>query len=334
MPDINARFPATYSTLSAAALASDVLPDYGVGDIADCRFYSMGVNDTYVVETARGETYFLRVYRLGMRSLSDVEYELDVLNHLHHKGVAVARPLPRQDGSLIRILPAPEGARYAVLFTAAVGQEPSYDADPVGMSCKYGQAVARIHNALQDFSSQRVRLSNDLEHLIDTPLKNIQPLLNGRAEYWAYIQRFAETVRQRIVELPGSALEQGVCHGDLQGFHAHIAPDGVMTFYDFDFCGYGYRAHDLAVFRWSARLDEQELVWWEPFLRGYREEHPINELDERAIPLFICARHVWHMGLHTGNAHFYGYGSLGDAYFERRIEWLRSLQADYLTTKE
>ena len=324
-------FPTTYSTLSTQALATDVLPDYGVGAVADCRFYSLGVNDTYVVETVQGGTYFLRVYRRGLRSLSDVGYELDVLNHLHRKGVAVARPLPRQDGSLIRELPAPEGTRYAVLFTEAEGKEPSYKQDPKGMAFKYGQAVARMHNALQDFTSQHVRLSADLDYLIHTPLKNIQPLLSHRADDWTYVQRFADTVRQRIVDLPIGALERGACHSDLQGFHAHIAPDGTMTFYDFDFCGYGYRAYDLAVFRWSARLDDQEDVWWEPYLRGYRGERSVNELDVRAVPLFICGRHVWHMGLHTANARSYGYGGLNDAYFDRRMAWLRDLEADYLT---
>jgi Ser/Thr protein kinase RdoA (MazF antagonist) len=189
-----------------------------------------------------------------------------------------------------------------VLFTAVVGKEPSYDSDPESMAFKCGQAVARIHNAVQDFTSQHVRFSIDLDHLIDTSLRNIEPVLSYRTDDWAYVQQFAETVRQRILGLPSSALEQGVCHGDLQGFHAHIAKDGTVTFFDFDFCGFGYRTYDLAIFRWCATLKEQENVWWEPYLQGYREERHANGLDVQAIPLFVCARHIWHMGLHTGNA--------------------------------
>ena len=96
---------------------------------------------------------------------------------------------------------------------------------------------------------------------------------------------------------------------------------------------HAYRAYDLAVFRWCARLKEQEHVWWPPYLRGYREKRAVNGLDVEAVPLFICARHVWHMGLHTGSVPDWGHGDLGDAYFDRRLGWLRELEADYLTVE-
>jgi hypothetical protein len=56
----------------------------------------------------------------------------------------------------------------------------------------------------------------------------------------------------------------------------------------------------------------------------------VSDLDLQAIPLFVCARHIWHMGLHTANARDWGYGGLGDKYFDRRLQWLRALEADYL----
>lgn len=327
MPKI---FPATYSTLSVSALAVDLLPNYAIGEIADCKLYSVGVNDTYQVRTKKGETYFLRVYRSGLRTRAEVEYELDMLEHLHRKGVAVAHPLVDQENRRLLEVDAPEGQRFAVLFTQAVGIEPSYDENPEEMSHRYGQAVARIHNALQDFNSQHIRPHIDLQHLIEIPLVNIQPVLSRRAEDWAYLQQFANAVSQHITALPAGALELGACHGDLQGYHAHIANDGTLTFYDFDFCGSGFRAYDLAVFRWCGRLSDKELVWWEPYLRAYRELRPLADLDLQAVPLFICARHIWHMGLHTGNASDWGYGDLNDAYFDKRLKWLRELEADYL----
>jgi Ser/Thr protein kinase RdoA (MazF antagonist) len=327
---MNIHLPVTYSILSVRVLISDILPDYSLGDIADCKFFMTGFNDTYIVKTTEGSTYYFRIYRLGWRSLSNIEYELDVLNHLHSKGVSAARPLPRKGGSFIWELSAPEGRRYAVLFTAAEGKEISYDKDPERMAFKYGKAVATIHNAVQDFTSRHIRFHIDLDHLIDTPLRNIEPVLSPRSDDWAYVQRFAGTVRQRILEIPADELEQGFCHGDLQGYHANVDGNGKLTFYDFDGGGYGYRAYDLAVFKWCARLKEQEKVWWEPYLRGYREERFVNDLDLHAIPLFICARHIWHMGVHTGNASDWGYGGLSDTYFDERLRWLRSLETDYL----
>src|SRR5512140_760102 len=127
---MTSTFPVTNSTLSAIDLALDVIPAFGVGLVAECVYFSFGINDTYRAVTEKGETYFLRVYRAGLRSRADILYELEMLDHLHIKGVSVARPLPTKAGSPILQLPAPEGIRYAALFTLAVGKEPCYDQDP------------------------------------------------------------------------------------------------------------------------------------------------------------------------------------------------------------
>jgi Ser/Thr protein kinase RdoA (MazF antagonist) len=305
-----------------------VLPGYELASVT-CRLYMVNVSDTYINQN-EGETFFLRVYRKVHRTRSEVCFELAMLNHLHHKGVAVARPVPRRDGGLVNEVEAQEGRRYAVLFTAARGKEPSYDGDPEGMAERYGQAVARMHNALDDFGSEHARFRIDLEHLIDGPVGRIEPLLAHRPEDWAYVQGFAARLRQRIVAAPGEALEQGACHGDLQSLHAHIDEAGTMTFYDFDFCGFGYRAYELAVFPWAARFDDQQAVWWPPYLKGYRAERPLSDLDVACVPLFVCARHLWHMGLHAEEAQGWGYGGMGDAYFDRRLKWLRELEQEYL----
>lgn len=327
-------FPVTYSTLSVQALVADVLPEYGVDDAVNCEFYSTGFNDTYRVKTARGSMFYLRAYRLPWRSLADIEYELDALDHLHRQRVSVIRPLPRQDGQFIRAVPAPEGQRYIAVFTEAPGKEITYDENPERVAYTYGQAVARIHNAVQDFTSPHARFHIDLDYLIDTPLRNIEPFLSHRADPWAYLQQFAATLRQRILDLPANALEQGFCHGDMQGYHAHVAADGTLTFLDFDCCGFGYRAYDLAVFRWCGRLEEQEEVRWEPYLRGYREIRPLNDLDVLAVPLFVGARYIWHMGVHTQNAPDWGCGFLNDKYFDRRLDQLRAVETDYWATEE
>lgn len=324
------NYPVTYSTLSAEALATDLLPDYALGAIRDCRLHSVGINDTYQVSTEQGECYYLRVYRSRWRSVSDVLFELDALLHLHNKGIAVARPLLRSSGQYFWELNAPEGWRRAVLFTAAPGEEPSYERDPEAKAFAYGQSVAKLHRALKDFTSKHARFQIDLEHLVDGPLRHIGPFLSHRPHDWTYLLHLAGIVRQRILELPAGALEQGFCHGDLQGFHHRIADDGTMTFIDFDCCGIGYRAYDLAVFRWCARLEGQEHIWWEPYLQGYRQQRPLGDLDVQAIPLFVCARYIWHMGLHCENAPDWGHGGLGDAYFDKRLEYLRAVEGDIL----
>ena len=321
--------PATHSLPSPQALLTEVLAGYDLGEFTDCRLWYTGVNDTYLASTQIGSKYILRVYRACWRSLADIRYELDALNHLHRKGVAVAYPLPRKDGSFVQPLSAPEGLRHAVLFIFAEGKEPSYDEDPETKSYQYGQAVAHIHQASNDFNSPHARPPLDLDFLFFSPLKTIQPFLAHRPDDFAFLQAYAEKVHRRLTELPARALDQGFCHADLQGYHAHATENGPLTFFDFDCCGRGFRAYDMAVFRWCARLSDKETVWWEPYLRGYQEIHPLNDLDVQAIPPFVAARYFWHMGLHTTNAYDWGYGWLNDAYFDKAIKNLKAVEADY-----
>jgi Ser/Thr protein kinase RdoA (MazF antagonist) len=327
---MTAPFPSIHSVLSPQALAAEILPGFKIGEVTACNFFSGGFNDTYQVKTAAGTRYYLRAYRIPWRTLPDIQYELDVLNHLKNKGFPAARPVPNQDGKFTCSVLAPEGIRYLALFTEAPGSEISYDHEPAKMAHRYGQAVAEMHNALDDFSSPHARFHKDIEHFIDKPLGNIQPFLAHRPDDWAYLQKFAETLRQQIMALPAGALEQGVCHGDLQGYHANFARDGILTFFDFDCGGYGYRAYDLAVFLWCCRLEKAVDARWKPFLNAYRETRGVQDLDVQAVPLFVCARYLWHMGVHTQNAPDWGCGWLNNAYFDQRIAQLKQAESDYL----
>jgi Ser/Thr protein kinase RdoA (MazF antagonist) len=324
------KFPAISSTLSPQALASDILPDFGIGDIAECKFFAGGFNHTYQVKIVDGCTYYLRAYRIQWRSLADIQYELDVLNHLKRKGFPAARPVPYKDGPFFCAVPAPEGERYLALFTEAPGPEISYDHEPEKVARRYGRAVAQMHNALDDFSSPHLRFHQDIEYFIDRPLRHIEPFMSYRPDDWAYLRQFAESLRQRILSMPAEALEQGFCHGDLQGYHANVAPDGTLTFFDFDCGGYGYRAYDLAVFLWCCRLEDAVAARWEPFLTSYRETRSICDLNVQAVPLFVCARYLWHMGVHAQNTPDWGIDFLNDKYFDQHLERVRQAEKDYL----
>jgi Ser/Thr protein kinase RdoA (MazF antagonist) len=324
---MNAFFPVTYTTLSAAALADTVLSEYDIGPIAWCRFYTPGMNDTYEVKTVTGLTYFLRAYRSPRRSRADVAYELDALLHLKHKGVPVAWPVARRDGAHMSTVNAPEGRRHIVLFVEAPGVEPEYERDPAGMSARYGRAVARMHNALDDFSSPHRRSPLDLEHLIEKPLRLVRDWLKNRPTDRERLREAGASVLNQLKALPETDLEQGFCHGDLQGYHARVAEDGTLTHFDFDFCGPGYRAYDLAVFRWCALLSDKQDIWWPPYLAAYREIRPLAAVDVRAIPLFVGARVIWHMGLHVANALDWGASGLSDAYFDRQLGRLETALA-------
>jgi len=269
------------------------------------------------------------VYRHGWRTREDALYELDVLEALREKGIRVAFPLASRHGGFLEEVAAPEGTRGVAVFVSAPGQELEYGSDPAPLARRYGEAVAAMHNALEGFASPHPRFVIDLRHLIDEPLERAEPHASRWPEDWDYLCRFATAVRQALVALPEASLERGVCHGDLQCYHAHVDEAGRLTFFDFDCGGQGFRAYDLAVFRWCARLQGQEETRWPAFLSAYRAARAVSELDVSAIPLFVCARHIWHIGVHAQNVSHWGCGDLNAGYYGPRVAALRALANDY-----
>ena len=61
-----------------------------------------------------------------------------------------------------------------------------------------------MHNALDDFTSPHSRFHLDIAYFIDQLLHNIEPFLVHRPDDWAYLQRFAEILREQLMMLPAS----------------------------------------------------------------------------------------------------------------------------------
>jgi Ser/Thr protein kinase RdoA (MazF antagonist) len=311
--------PVVHSVLAAPELAREIATGYEIGAPVACRYLHRGLNDTYLVSTEEAR-YVLRIYRAGWRRLPEIEYEMALLNHLHGKAVPVSRPVSRRDGALVGSLDAPEGSRPAVLFTFAEGEPPAKTA---AQSAAYGGAAAAVHNASDDFTSAHNRFRLDLGHLVDEPLAAIRPLLDHRPAAWSTLLRLVEGVCEALATLPAGRLEWGFCHGDLHGGNAHIAADGTVTFFDFDCCGPGWRAYDIAVFRWAIAFYDQHDRHWPPFLAGYQRQRRLSDLDLQAVPLFVALRHLWLMGSEAANGVYLGYDTVDDRYFDRTIGFLR-----------
>jgi Ser/Thr protein kinase RdoA (MazF antagonist) len=318
-------FPVTYSLLSAAALSREVLPGYDIEQPAGVRLLYVGVNDTYLVESA-AKRYILRVYRAGWRSAEEIAYELDLIQHLAAHGVKVAAPLMRHDGHMIMPLAAPEGTRYTVLYTYAAGERPQPSAEAGYI---YGQALARLHGAASDFRSSHQRIAIDLDYLIDQPLVDVRPVLHERAGLWAALLDVAARVREQLAELPLASLARGVCHGDFQLKNAHLDAAGTLTIFDFDHSGPGWLAYDLAVFR-PPRLDgEQDQALWDGFLRGYQSVRALTDNEQAAIPIFAAIIRIATLGFyarHRDNT-LWASDAVNDAFFDQQIKLMQSLAA-------
>jgi len=91
---------------------------------------------------------------------------------------------------------------------------------------------------------------------------------------------------------------------------------------------------NLAVFRWCSRLKEQEAACWSPYLSGYHSARALSDLDLQAVPLFVGARYLWPMGVHTQNAVDWGCEWLNEGYFDEKLGYLKAVERDYLAAEQ
>ncbi len=259
-----------YSTLSAQVIRSHACADYGLPESVECVLYHRGVNDTYLL-SCRGARFALRLYRCKWRSQESIDGELRALRHLHDRGASVAMPIPRTDGRFITDIPAPEGTRQAVLFEWAPGEMPRY-AD-FTHAHSFGQELARLHHAGDDFPADGTRPCMDMEYLFRNPLRKILLRVGGVPSILQRVEVLAERVEELIRPAEMSLYDWGFCHGDIWAANARVQRDQLVLF-DFDLCGPGWRLSDIASYRLGARLCGVEEPAWKPFIDGYLEIRP------------------------------------------------------------
>jgi Ser/Thr protein kinase RdoA (MazF antagonist) len=323
--------PVTDSNLRARSLVEQVLSQYDLGPISRCRLHHRGLNDTYKVECSRGDTFFLRIYRAGWRSLDEIETEIAILLHLARGKASVSTPVLRSDGQTLTPLDCVEGRRWAVLFTSAPGKEVDFNGYSDELAGSYGEAVANVHCAADGFEGDRVRPALDLAELLDRPLHLLTSEIVHRPEDVAYVNGLGGRLRDRVQQI--ADIEIGFCHGDFHGRNA-CEKDGVFTFYDFDCCGWGYRAYDLAVFPWAFAIrqntPERIEAMGRAFFRGYVRRRKLGSSDVEIIPAFVAIRQIWLLGLHIAMGDRFGWGWINDQYFDNQLKVLRDWEKNWL----
>ena len=226
---------------------------------------------------------------------------------------------------MLTLLDCAEGVRWAALFTAAPGEEIDLNSFSQEHAGRFGEAAAAIHGATDSLTDEFQRAPLDLDLLLNKPLALIRPMIAHRSEDLAYLAALATQLRSNVETAAG--LDKGFCHGDLHFQNARYA-DQVFTVYDFDYCGWGYRAYDLSVFPWTLRDQPPERIaaMARAFLAGYLRHRPANSIDIAAIPTFVAIRQILVAGLHIGLADRFGWGWLNDRYFDRLFKGLRDWQ--------
>ena len=316
-------FPVIYSTLAPGALVERVLPHYQIGEARNCQFWHRGLSDVYLVETP-GTPYILRVSHHHWRSGSEIDFELELLDFWRQRQLPVAYPLKTKEGKLSVEIKAPEGKRYGALFSYAPGRVALGDLNST-QSRKLGETVAQLHRAAGDFRPRVHRQPLTLEYLLDDSVEAIAPFLRHSRADLTYLLGVSAQIERQLRDFPEKPPFWTVCWGDPHSGNAHFTSDNQVTLFDFDQCGYGWRAFDIAKFlQVSLRTGLRKQVR-DAFLAGYQAVWEITAMELASLQALTQTAHIWMWAISLNAAKLFNWSWLDESYFTHRLEQLKML---------
>jgi Ser/Thr protein kinase RdoA (MazF antagonist) len=319
-------FPVVYSTLATQALSSLVEEHYEINVTNDCQFWHRGLSDVYLVETLT-QKYILRVSHHHWRSQSDIHFELSLLTFLGDHSLPISVPLKTKANQLYVEIHAPEGKRYAALFPFAPGAVPMGDLN-FTQSFLLGQTVAQLHQKGRKFKSFVQRKPLTPNHLLDESLEKITPFLQNKTCELHYLKDAIAQIKNKINELPMEEPYWGICWGDPHSGNVHFTEDNQMTLFDFDQCGYGWRAFDIGKFLQVSLQSGLSRKVRDAFLEGYQTVETLSQIELSCLQPFTQTAYIWSWAICLNTMQMHNYSRLDPFYFSHRLERFKRLKSD------
>lgn len=318
-------FPVIYSTLDPQALSSLIEQNYNIKVSKNCQFWHRGLSDVYLVETLT-KSYIFRISHHHWRSRSDIHFELNLLNFLGENNLPVSAPIKTQENNFYVEIDAPEGKRYSALFPFAPGNVPLGDLN-INQSFLLGQTVAQLHQTSSKFSSFIQRKPLTLNYLLDDSLQIIAPFLQNKVCDLHYLIDAIAQLKDHIKNLPMEAPYWGICWGDPHSGNVHFTDENKITLFDFDQCGYGWRAFDIGKFLQVSLQSGLSRTVRDAFLKGYQTVETLSEIELSCLQALTQTAYIWSWAICLNTAQMHNYSRLDTFYFSHRLERLKRLKS-------
>jgi Ser/Thr protein kinase RdoA (MazF antagonist) len=311
----------TYSRLSSESVIEIINLQYQLTGIIDCKYYVFGLHDNYLIEN-NNKLFIFRIYRNDWRSEEEILFELELLSYLDNKKINVAAPIPSKNSKLCSSIECPEGKRITALFNYANGMAPNKDITL--KECKLlGSSVATLHKETKYFKTQYTRPILNLEYLVNRSLNLIKPFIT--INQYKYLQVIKTRIMLNTSDLNEGNSDFGICVGDINSSNFHINEKNIITHFDFDQCGYAYRAFEIGKFISSMNSDNNKTEKVSAFIDGYEKSRKLTDLEKMTIPSFEIASIIWVMSIYVSNLNKIGYQYLEKPFWDKRIILIESL---------
>ncbi|GAO43174.1 phosphotransferase enzyme family protein [Flavihumibacter petaseus] len=311
-------FTVISSIVSPAAIVEFVSGQYSFIQNARCRLLKTGINATYRID-GDNASFVFRIYSYNWRTQTEINEELDLLLLLQRNGVSVSYPVAGNDGIFIQTINAPEGMRYAVLFTYANGKKLlSFSRDA---HYNAGMLMARVHSVTEGLKQDRITYTPEV--LLHHSLDRIRQFLPEESEEMQFLLATRPLLETELLNADKNMLRHGIVHLDIWFDNLNISDDNEITLFDFDFCGNGWLCLDLAYYimqlhstgkEEAARNDKIEA-----FYCGYESISKISSEERRLIPLLGICLYYFYLGVQCQRFDNWSNTFLNDVYLKRFI---------------
>lgn len=323
-----AVFPVLQSTLSPRHLAKWLEAQYLLTEVS-CRVARTNMNHTYLIQSADKKAV-LRIYAHAHRPLLEIQEELRILDLLKQAGISVSYPLADRRNVFIQALTAPEGLRYAILFSHAAGAKLRFISADI--SRQIGRLMASFHYLTRGERVQRIKYTKHV--LIHEAILHIAGIF---PECMAALNAFeADFLEMEQLFAESEGMRQGIVHLDIWYDNMNIADNGNITLFDFDNLGNGPLVLDIGYFCMQLFYIETDKTVFEEkktaFLKGYRSIYSVTDEELRFIPYAGLAIWIYYLGLQAERFNLSGNLFLSAnyirMYLSRAKEWMTYCKAN------
>ncbi|WP_103258558.1 phosphotransferase enzyme family protein [Tabrizicola aquatica] len=267
-------------------LLARALPLYGLPPETPLTLLNRSENETW----AAGDLV-LRLHRPGYHTRAEIASELAWLGALQGlPGLDAVRPISGADGPVTDI-----DGRFLVAFARLPGQELQPGDDLARWFAPLGEITARLHLHARDWTPPPGFTRKRWD--VDTIL--------GPQPHWGHWRQAqgldpqGEELLARATTALAASLRAygtgprtfGLIHADLRLANLMVQGDS-LTAIDFDDCGHGWWAYDLAAalsfIETDPRLPDLIAAW----VTGYTRIAPLGPEDRAMIPALIFLRRV------------------------------------------
>lgn len=317
-----AHFPVTNSNLSAIHIGLFLQEKYSLSNDTKCQLIKAGINDTYLV-TDNLERFVFRVYSLNWRTRTEIEEEIKLLSELRQNNILVSYPLPDKENNFIQTLNAPEGDRFAVLFSFAKGNKMHIISKETHF--EIGQIMACIHKITDNLELNRIHYTPEII-LIDS-LKKVSDFLPADTEEMNFMVSAQKYLLNEFQNADIAKIRRGIVHLDIWFDNLNITEENEVTIFDFDFCGNGWLCLDIAYYILQLHnIEKYEAKEYQPkvdsFIKGYESITPMSDEERRLIPMLGVSLYFFYLGVQCQRYDNWSNSFLSENYLKRFINGL------------